>query len=312
MHTIKYQKFDFTLRPLQEIVLPAYKGSTFRGVFGNAFKKIVCALKLKECKECMLKNQCIYSYVFETPLPKNLQEYKRYSDIPRPFIMEPPLDRKYIYGNDDDIKFSLVLVGKACNYLPYFILAFKEAGQIGIGKGRGKYSLKSVECGNTKVYSDDNELLNKIEPEIITIDKNQNNIKVEEVKIKFLTPTRIKTRGMLTIDIDFALFARELSKRIGLLGFFHNEWESDNLTDNLAEFIQNCKSIETVDAKLKWIDWERYSAKQNTRMTLGGFTGEIKFLGELDKFMKIIKAGEILHLGKGTTFGLGKYEIHNN
>jgi CRISPR/Cas system endoribonuclease Cas6 (RAMP superfamily) len=27
--------------------------------------------------------------------------------------------------------------------------------------------------------------------------------------------------------------------------------------------------------------------------------------------MPFIKAGEILHVGKGTTFGLGKYEINN-
>jgi len=60
---------------------------------------------------------------------------------------------------------------------------------------------------------------------------------------------------------------------------------------------------------LKWFDWERYSARQDTRMKLGGVIGRIAFKGEIGEFMPFIKLGEFLHVGKGTTFGLGKYEI---
>jgi len=44
-------------------------------------------------------------------------------------------------------------------------------------------------------------------------------------------------------------------------------------------------------------------------MKLGGSLGTIRFEGELYKFMPYIKAGEVLHVGKGTTFGLGQYRI---
>ena len=37
--------------------------------------------------------------------------------------------------------------------------------------------------------------------------------------------------------------------------------------------------------------------------------GEIAFEGDIEPFMSLIKAGEIIHVGKGTGFGLGKYEI---
>lgn len=42
---------------------------------------------------------------------------------------------------------------------------------------------------------------------------------------------------------------------------------------------------------------------------MGGFVGEIIFEGEIEPFMPLLKAGEILHVGKGTSFGLGKYRI---
>ena len=43
-------------------------------------------------------------------------------------------------------------------------------------------------------------------------------------------------------------------------------------------------------------------------MKMGGFVGEITFEGDIEPFMPILKAGEVLHVGKGTGFGLGKYK----
>ena len=34
---------------------------------------------------------------------------------------------------------GLVLIGKAMDALPYFVYAFMHLGQIGLGKGRGKF-----------------------------------------------------------------------------------------------------------------------------------------------------------------------------
>jgi CRISPR/Cas system endoribonuclease Cas6 (RAMP superfamily) len=44
-------------------------------------------------------------------------------------------------------------------------------------------------------------------------------------------------------------------------------------------------------------------------MKMGGFVGEITFQGELEQFLPFIALGEYIHVGKGTSFGLGKYEI---
>ena len=42
---------------------------------------------------------------------------------------------------------------------------------------------------------------------------------------------------------------------------------------------------------------------------MGGFVGDISFKGDLEKFLPFIALGEYIHLGKGTSFELGKYEI---
>jgi hypothetical protein len=85
----KFAQFQFILKAIDCINLPVYKGSTFRGGFGHAFKKVVCVNREKVCDSCLLKGKCIYSYVFETPLPSNTLKMRKYPFATHPFIITP-------------------------------------------------------------------------------------------------------------------------------------------------------------------------------------------------------------------------------
>jgi CRISPR/Cas system endoribonuclease Cas6 (RAMP superfamily) len=45
-------------------------------------------------------------------------------------------------------------------------------------------------------------------------------------------------------------------------------------------------------------------------MKFGGLIGSITYEGKFDKFLPLLKLGEFIHIGKNTTFGLGKYKIN--
>jgi hypothetical protein len=44
-------------------------------------------------------------------------------------------------------------------------------------------------------------------------------------------------------------------------------------------------------------------------MKMGGFVGTMTFTGNLEEFLPYLKAGELVHVGKGTGFGLGRYKM---
>jgi CRISPR/Cas system endoribonuclease Cas6 (RAMP superfamily) len=44
-------------------------------------------------------------------------------------------------------------------------------------------------------------------------------------------------------------------------------------------------------------------------MKMGGFVGEVEYLGEIADFVLLLKLGERTHVGKATGFGLGRYQI---
>lgn len=54
---------------------------------------------------------------------------------------------------------------------------------------------------------------------------------------------------------------------------------------------------------------ERYSARQDAKLKMGGVIGEATYEGDLTPFLRLLALGEVLHVGKGTGLGLGKYRV---
>jgi len=329
-------RFGFSLKPLEPILLPAYKGSTLRGGFGHAFKRVVCALKKNDCAECILKEKCVYSYVFETPPPSDTTIMRKYTSVPHPFIIEPPLETKRVYKPGDNIEFGLTLIGRAADYLPYFIYSFSELGNIGIGKGKGKYELKTVRDVSGKIsgkdeiiydselktvrdvsgkisgkdeiiYDSESKTLKSFNPGALSISFPLLTSPHFHLSLLFLTPTRIVYDSHLTLDLEFHMLIRQLLRRLSLLSYFHCGIDTSDW--NFKGIIEKAEAVKVKERKLRWHDWEKYSARQDTKMKMGGFMGSITFEGDLKPFMPLIKAGEVLHVGKGTGFGLGRYGI---
>jgi len=326
-YSIKYGSFSFKITAKEPLILPAYKGSTFRGGFGYAFKRVVCAIRDRECPDCMLKEKCVYSYVFETPPPSDTRIMRKYTTAPHPFIIEPPPERRRGYKPGDEIEFGLILIGKAIDYLPYFIYTFDELGRIGIGKGKGRFELRNVSCGGETIYDSESKTLKPFKTSslsltpLLSLKGLSQDLPTEQsemvesglsrsrnsIKLSFSTPTRILYNGHLTLDIEFHILVRNLLRRLSLLYYFH--CGGDSSMWDFKGIIEKAKQVKVDKQNLRWYDWERYSSRQETRMKMGGFVGEITFEGNIAPFISLIEAGEVLHVGKGTAFGLGKYKI---
>ncbi len=311
MIKIKYQKYQFLIRAKDTLHLPYYKGSTFRGSFGNAFRRVVCVSKKDNCTNCILREKCIYAYFFETFPDQDapIMGMSKYERIPHPFVIDPPNEATSIYMPDDKLSFGLTLIGKAIDYLPYVIYSFEEIGRIGLGKGRGKYVLESVSTDEGISYEGSSKILknNSFKQAYVNDIAETLEPQVETVKIRFLTPTRIKYNRDLVVEPEFHILIRSLLRRIKLVSHFHCPDSSGTL--DYRSYIEKAKSIRIKNNSTKWVDWERYSSRQQRRMKMGGFIGEVEYEGHIKPFNSILKAGEILHIGKGTSFGLGKYEM---
>lgn len=55
-------------------------------------------------------------------------------------MLEPPLEEKTVYEPGELISFTLMLIGEAIDYLPYFLATFDRMSQRGLGRGKGKFT----------------------------------------------------------------------------------------------------------------------------------------------------------------------------
>jgi len=141
------QHFRFHLDPKAPLRMPAHnKGNVIRGGFGSTFRRIVCHVNCREPETCELRNVCPYTAVFHPLVPEGSEKINRSRDIPRPFVIKPSLDTKEAYLPGERLSFDLVLAGKIKDYLPYFIVTFKELSQAGLGRGRRELKVDILPC----------------------------------------------------------------------------------------------------------------------------------------------------------------------
>lgn len=300
-------QYRFALRTREPLLLPPFKGFALRGGFGYAFRKAVCSTRRNECPGCLVEKSCPYAYLFETTAGD-----EEVATIPRPFLFEPPLEKRTVYETGEEISFGLTLFGKGQDFLPYFVLAFQMLGEMGLGKTRAKFELERVTAisymaEEKEIYHRENGAL-RSEHYPITWEmiKRRSQDFAAPIEIWFLTPARLKADAHFQTNITFELFVRTLLRRFTQLVAYHNHLDG---TVNYKKIIRLAAMVDS-RAATPWSEMERFSRRQQTRMKMGGITGTMVVNGEnLPAFLPLLLWGEIIHVGKNTVFGLGQMKV---
>jgi hypothetical protein len=324
---LDYLKLRFHLTAQTDCNLPAWKGSLIRGAFGHALRRTVCTMKRDLlCENCMLRSQCAYTRLFETFVTKPPPPFlKGLPNSPRPFIFEP-MDYNKEYKQDDVLWFDLVLVGNIIQYIPYIVFAIFQLGKTGLGRDRYPFELKQAFCLQPNIKKETNNESNKtngsdetdwkmiydgetqkilFQPDVLVLNNSDTNKKdFNSAQINFLTQTRIAVNNKLSMDFTYRELVFKMLRRILELAHFYMpeedcDWE-------FRELLNAANDVTITNKNLHWEDRGRYSSRQKKKLKIGGFVGDISLEGDLSPFLDLLKYCEVVHVGKGATFGLGK------
>jgi len=315
---LSFGRFTLTLVPEQPLRLPPYAGSMFRGAFGRALRRVVCVTRTSACPSCTLNDRCIYPYVFDTPPPASTRIMRRYRTAPHPFVLEPPEPGGVVLPAGQPLAVGLTLFGKALEYLPHFIHAFEQLGMAGLGARRTRCAMRTVEAvrdGQRWTVSASDERVFR------TADPFEEHVRLElsapecggasdasnRVRLMFLTPVRIVYEERLSSELPFHVLVRNLLRRLAHLSYFHCGGDPHAVA--FREWIALAETVRTTEHTLEWRDWRRYSTRQRTTMALGGLVGTVTYTGPLAPFLPLLRVGQVIHAGRGTSFGLGRYRL---
>jgi hypothetical protein len=140
--------------------------------------------------------------------------------------------------------------------------------------------------------------------------KNLANIPAERANrllIRFATTTALKRNGQVAKNIDLPLLLHSIKRRYANLTTAFQPVEKD--MPYFPEILPEAKVI--VD-NLRPSHWQRYSQRQKRMIPVNGVIGELLLAGKIDAVMPLLRLGEVIHVGRGTVYGLGKYVLRTN
>ncbi len=223
--------------------------------------------------------------LFESPIPPGAAMMRRYTAAPHPFVVEAGSDEHCSYGAGESFSFGIVLIGSTRCFMPALIDAVRQMGDDGMGLGRGQFDRVEVDArdaGTCDVHTDASD----------------------RCCIDLLTPTRIKYGGKLRGDLEFHMLFRSLLRRVSALEHFYG----DGIDADFPALVRAAEQVETVESSLRWVELSRYSTRQRRAMRLGGVVGRLRCAGLAPELWPFLRAGELVHVGKAATFGLGQMQ----
>ncbi|MEX8511844.1 MAG: CRISPR system precrRNA processing endoribonuclease RAMP protein Cas6 [Leptothrix ochracea] len=276
-----------------ELRLPDYAGSLLRGVFGATLRKAACMTGMPACPACPLWRTCPYPALFETP-PQPTQLRQQFSQVPNPYVIEPPPLGTRSIGAGEALVFHMVLIGaQAQRQLPLVQYAWQRALKQGLGKERIPGELVAMEA--TEPFASEGNVDDVDQPEQLTL--------------QIQTPLRLQHNGhaLGPDELSPRVLLSQLLRRTSLMlelhmGIHPAPFDAPALL-SLSESLQDDRS------QLHWKDWTRYSTRQRQEMTLGGVLGAWTLHGQLAPFLPWLHLGQWLHLGKNATMGMGGYRL---
>jgi hypothetical protein len=300
--TLPYLAFDIALDLCADHSVSAFLAATIRGGLGYTLRGLVCAEKERQCRTCLLREQCVYCYLFETLPSINAPRMQNYHAVPRPFTIVP-------HQNGTSVSIHLTLIGRASSYLAYFIYALNRLGEKGLGKNYIRFSISNVtESGTGRhVYPcDDNGVdLPQSNTEVVVQpgDPQHGN-----VTLAFATPLVVRIDNSVLDHFDPRAFISTLLRRITNLAAFHNS--NENPAIDPQSLIDAAIGLTIKQNSMQPIQQSRFSTRQHQRLDYSGIIGSVELSGDIGTLLPLLRAGEILGVGKNCVFGYGRYEMN--
>lgn len=312
--------YRIMLVALEPVELSNFSVATLRGAFGWSFKRMVCYQpQVKTCQGCLLRGQCPYPQVFEPPPPRDSLHAKQQQTVP-PYVLRRPMEEQQrhtqAYAPGETFTFEVVLMGRANGIIPYFALALQQLEVEGLGRSRGRVAIVSIDLLPPKFQYSANaaaiRLFDAEKPEQITthggwpaVDWIRNTPTPEQITVHFVSPTRLQSEGRVQGEPEFHVFYRALLRRASTLTSVHTDrpWETD-----FAGLTNAARQIETVASSMKLERRQRRSDRQG-KMEFWGGEGIMVYRGDFTPFWPLLQLGQVLHVGKNCTFGLGRYVL---
>ncbi len=309
----------FRAEVMTPLRLPPAAGAALRGaLFGTLRRQFCLAGQGPGCGQPRVAASCPVCFLLA---PVDEAE-RRGRDVPRPYVLRPPLRGPRSYAPGQPFEFELITFGRALNHFPYALLGIEEMGRAGMGARReGGFRLDEVWASNPLQGRQEAVYVRSrgatVRPPSLPVDGADVRAEVaaltadgaaEALRLELETPTRLVEGGRLVKPDGFTfrvLFAR-LLERLTALGA---RYAGSPPPPDVPELLRRAGEVEIAERRLVWQELERGSARHKRQIPMGGLIGAVTLQGELAPFLPWLVWGTLAHVGKDAAMGNGRYRL---
>jgi hypothetical protein len=308
-----YLRLHLRVRPVGEgRGAPLLPAALVRRVLGKALIDVFCPFGEPRCQAaegrgeerprpqdlCHLAEPCPYGVLFAA------------SRSPR-----PPFALYTEEGEGGEALLEITLLGPAWRLYGWALAAVARAFQVGMGKERRAWEVVEVarqrpDRGRDVLCGGDLAALPSVlAPDLLGLGLEP-FLAPQAVEVRLLSPARLLQAGRLLPGrkpVPFRLLvARILDRFQGLFG----EGASEILHSEIRPAIEaEAARVPLLADETAWREVRDYSARSGAELLLGGKVGRLLYGPEAARFFPILRAGEVLHVGKNPTAGCGRMEV---
>ena len=297
---LSYLPVRFSLRFASPAVPDVPPLFALRSVLGKQLRSMSCISRGSKCHECMYGRACAYAFLFETILPQGNDIVPGRDRASHPFAFTRGTAwRKGALGEYD---FTMTLLGKAADYLPYVYAAFVRAGRGGLFKSRTPFEVAGVSAEGESLLIDTEHLDTSVSAKAWAYDGALPE-KSGEALVELKSPLRFKYDGKYGADFSAGQFLACLYRRMKTLCLLYGS------ADGMPGWIESTRIV-IGEKSLRWEEGKHYSARQKSAMSLGGVVGTLKLRGTFSALeQNLLEFSRTFGAGKSTNFGLGQMDF---
>ncbi len=237
---------------------------------------------------------------------------------------QPPLD---VLAAGQPFEFTITLFGEGFRFLPYFVLAASAMGDTGVGPGRGRFEIVSIHAvnpltGASRAILAEGEKV--VRPTALPVGWENARAAAQaqvrnacaersrsdaDIRVRFLSPTRLIESESLVKAPDFGIFFRRLLERVDELSKQHNGGER-RPPEEVTELYALADQVRLVECSTQWIDLWGPSGRTGRDTPMSGFVGSAVYRSKhWEKLLPWLLLGQGVQVGKLTSKGNGVFQV---
>jgi hypothetical protein len=283
----EFFRFRFHFRAVDAVHFPAGKsGNVIRGALGRILRHTA--------------SPAAYARLFE-PGSQLGRAPSGLGDWPRPFILRAgALDGRTV-PQGGEFCFDVHIFDTRPVVLAYFHQAFAQFGGQGIGPGHGRATLLRAEQLD---LADCRQPLESATP--LELDLDSQTEPIGQVRVRFVTPTELKSGGTIAPRPEFVILIGRLRDRISTLRALYG---AGPLEIDFRAMGERAAAVGMSRCEVHWEKIERKSGTTGQVHPLGGFTGFAEYEGCLAEFLPWLRAARWVGVGRQTVWGKGDVRL---